>query len=131
MKMNQLEAMSEARLLQHLTRGDKIGGVETELRVLAAARRPFTVTFAVQSHANSNHRLDADFFCRTNGLLKLFEFLDDDDDQFSEFATEQRNPNEGFVLVTVANDQTLRVLVHRERGDQFRFAAGFESEVKL
>src|SRR5437660_3346584 len=37
-KMNQLEAMSEARFLQHLAGGNEIGRVEAELGVLAAAR---------------------------------------------------------------------------------------------
>ena len=43
----------------------------------------------------------------------------------------QRDADEGAILVAVANDQALRVLVHGERRDQFRFAAGFESEMKL
>ena len=34
-------------------------------------------------------------------------------------------------FVAVANDEALRVLVHGERGDQFRFAASFETEMKL
>src|SRR5439155_23954789 len=47
------------------------------------------------------------------------------------FAPEQRNTNESRIFVPVADDQAFRVLVHGERGDQFRFAAGFQSEVKL
>src|SRR6266571_2329639 len=88
MKMNQLETMSETRVLQHLAGGE-------------------------------------------DRLLELFQFLDDDDNQFPKFAAEQCDSNKRLVLVTVANNQTLRVLVHRERGDKFRFAAGFESEMKL
>ena len=43
----------------------------------------------------------------------------------------KRDANEGAILVTVANDQALRILVHGQRGDQFRFAAGFETKMKL
>ena len=68
---------------------------------------------------------------RANRLLELLEFFDHDDDRLAELAAEQRDANEGAILVAVADDEALRVLVHRERGDQFRFAARFESEMKL
>ena len=54
MEMNELETMREPGRLQHFARGDETGGVETELRVLAAARRPFAGAFAVQTDANSD-----------------------------------------------------------------------------
>jgi hypothetical protein len=47
MKMNELETMPEASRFQHLTRRDEAGGIEPELCVLAAARRPFAGAFAV------------------------------------------------------------------------------------
>ena len=72
--------MREPCLFQHLAGGDEIGGVEAELRVLTAARRPFAGTFAVQPDSNPNHRFDANFFCGADGLLELFEFLNNDDD---------------------------------------------------
>ena len=66
-----------------------------------------------------------------DGLLQLLEFLDHDDDRLAELAAEQGDADESAVLVAVADDQALGVLVHRERGDQFRFAARFESEMKF
>ena len=36
--MEQLEAMRQSRGFQHFARGDEAGGIESELRVLAAAR---------------------------------------------------------------------------------------------
>ena len=42
-----------------------------------------------------------------------------------------RDADESAVLVAVADDQALRVLVHRQRGDQLRLAARFEAEMKL
>ena len=48
--------------------------------------RPFAGAFAVQTHANSDVRFDADFLCGANGLLELLEFLDDDDDRLAELA---------------------------------------------
>ena len=42
-----------------------------------------------------------------------------------------RGANEVAVLVAVADDEALGVLVHRESGEQLRFAARFETEMKL
>ena len=85
----------------------------------------------MQTDPDADHRFDTDFFGRFDRLLELFEFLDHNDNLFAEFAAEQRNANERFVFVTVANDQALRIFVHRERSDQLRFTAGLESEMKL
>ena len=105
--------------------------LKPKLRVLAAARRPFARAFAVQPHANADVRLDAHLLRDPQRLLQLLEFFDDDDDRLAEPAAEHGGANEGAVLVAVADDEALRVFVHRERGDQLRFAAGFETEMKL
>ena len=88
-EMNELETMRQTGLFQHLARRDEVGGIETELRVLAAARRPFARAFAVKPHANADARLDANFFRSANRLLELLEFFDHDDDRLAELAAEQ------------------------------------------
>ena len=52
-------------------------------------------------------------------------------DLLAELAAEQRDADERAVLVAVADDEALGILVHRQRGDQFRLASGFETEMKL
>ena len=131
MEVNQFKAMPQACGLQHFARGDETCGIETELRVLAPARRPFARAFAVKADANADVRFHADFLCRADRLLKLFEFLGNDDHLFAELAAKQRDADEGRVFVAIANDETFGVLVHRQRSDQFRLASGFETEVKL
>src|SRR6266852_506890 len=131
MKMNELEAMREASFFQHLTRSDQIGCVQAKLGVLAATRRPFAGAFAVQPDTNPDQWLDADFFRSANGLLELLKFFDNDYSFFAELAPEQRDANKRGVLVAVADDQALGVFVHRERRDELRFAARFQTEMKL
>src|SRR5438034_6715940 len=123
--------MGEPGFFQHLAGSDQTGCVETELGVLAAAGRPFARAFGMEAHPNSDQWLDAHFFCRTNSLLKLLEFLRNNDDRFIKLATEERNPNKSRILVAVANDQTLRVLMHGKRCNQFRFTARFETKMEL
>ena len=62
--------------------------LEPELRVLAAARRPFARAFAVQPHPDADQRLDAHLLGDPQRLLQLLEFLDDDDDRLAEAAAE-------------------------------------------
>src|SRR5437870_6802165 len=107
--MNQLEAMREARLFQHLAGVDEIGRVETELRVLTATGRPFAGTFAVKPDANADHRFDPDFVCGPDGLLEFLEFFNDDDNQLREFATGERDTNKSGILVSVADDEAVGV----------------------
>ena len=130
-KWTSLRQCASPAALQHFARRHQAGGIETELRVLTAARRPFSRALAVKPHTNADVRLDANFLGRANRLLEFLEFLDHDDDGLAELATEQRDANESAVLVAVADDEALRVLVHRERSDQFRFAARFETEMKF
>src|ERR1700730_5007208 len=94
MKMNELEAMREARVFQHLAGGDQTSRVETELRVLTSAGRPFARTFAMQADANADDRLDADFFRGLDGLLELLEFFNNDNAHLANIATQKRNSNE-------------------------------------
>src|SRR6266508_1292214 len=123
--------MREASRLQHFARGNETCCIETELRVLAATRRPFSRAFAVKTHPNSDVRFHADFLCCADCLLQLFEFLGNDDYLFTELATEQRDADKRCVFVAIANNETLGILVHRQRGDQFRLTSGFETKMKL
>src|SRR5262249_29701351 len=121
-KMDELEAMREACGLQHFARRDETRGIETKFRILTTAWRPFARALTVKTYANSDVRLDADFFCRPNRLLQFFQFFGNDDHLLAELATKQRDPDERSILVTVANDQTLCVLMHRQRRNQLRLA---------
>src|SRR5437868_6617541 len=131
MEMNQLEAMAKIGGFQHLAGRDQARCIQSKLRVLAAARRPFARPFAVKTNADSDHRLETNFFRSADRLFQLFQFFDHNDNALAELAAEQRDPNKGAVLVTVADDQALRVLVHGERCDQLRFASRFQTKMKF
>src|SRR5437773_9580401 len=85
----------------------------------------------MEAHPNSDQWLDAHFLRRTNSLFELLEFLRNNDDRFVKLAAEERNPNKSRILVAVANDQTLRVLMHGKRCNQFRLTARFEIKMEL
>src|SRR5436309_3414048 len=108
--MKQLEAVRQPGILQHLTRSNQIGGVETEFGVLAAARRPFACAFAIQTSTNTNVGFEADLLRCANDLLQLFEFFRDDNNRLAKFAAKQCNANKSGIFIAVADDQALRVL---------------------
>ena len=59
------------------------------------------------------------------------QFFRDDDDRFAKFAAKQRDANESGIFVAVADDQALVVFLHGKCGNQLRFAARLEPEMKL
>src|SRR5581483_7883771 len=130
-KVDEFEAMREARGLQHSAGGYETCSIEAEFCVLAAAGCPFAGTFAVKTYPNTNMRFHANFLRGADCLLQLFELFGDDDHFFAKLAAEQRDTDERRVFVTIANDETFGVLMHRQRGDQFRFASSFEAKMKL
>src|SRR5262249_2868819 len=130
-EMKKFEAMRQAGILQHLAGGDEIGCVETELRVLAAARGPFAGAFAVQASANSNVRLDHNLLRGANDLLNLFQLFCDNDNRLPQFAAKQGYANESRILVAIADNQTLGIFLHRKSRNELRFTACFESKMKL
>src|SRR5437016_974033 len=123
--------MREACSLQHFTRRDEACRIKTEFRVLATAGRPFTSAFAIKTYTNADVRFDANFLCGANRLLKLFEFFCNDHDFLAQFAPKQRDPDEGFVFVAVANDKAFGVFMHGQRSDQLWFASSFKAKMKL
>src|SRR5215475_6895824 len=129
--MDEFETMREACGLQHFTCGNEACRIETEFCVFAAARRPFARAFTVKTHANANMGLHADFFRRADRLLQLFELLSNDDYLLIELAAKQRDTDKSRVFVTIANDETLGVLMHRQRGNQFGLASSFKTKMKL
>src|SRR4029453_4591638 len=130
MEMKQLEARHKPGLFQHLTGCNEVGCIETEFRVLATARRPFARPFAMQAHTNADVWLDPNFVRSANDLLELLQLFSNNDDRFAKFTSHKGNANKSRIFVAVTNNQALGVLVHGERGDQFRFAARFETKMK-
>src|SRR4029077_1336030 len=76
-EVNQFERVRKSGGLQHFTGGKEAGRIKTKLRVLACAGGPFAGAFAVKADADSNHRLDADFFRSADRGLELLDFLND------------------------------------------------------
>src|ERR1041385_2959246 len=131
MEVYELETVGESLRLEHLTRHHQIRRAQAKLCILASARRPFPRALAVQSHANPDVRLDSHLCRDAQRLFELLEFLDHDDDRFAEPASEHGSADKRAILVTITDNKTLGILMHRERGDQFRLAPRLEPEMKF
>src|SRR5437762_13957180 len=107
--------MRQARGLQYFARGDETCGIETELRVLASARGPFARAFAVKADANADVRFHADFICRADLLLDLFELFVNDVHLLVVLSSKHLDADERRLLITVANDDAFRILMHCQR----------------
>src|SRR5438552_16844721 len=129
--MNQFQTMGQAFRFQHLTRRHQADSVQSKFGVLPSARSPFSGSFAVETDGASDRGLDPDIFRGANSLLQLLQLLGHKNRLFAEFAPEESDADEGWIFVTVANNEALRILVHGERGDQLGFASGFQTKMEL
>ena len=130
MEMQQLETMAEVFRLQHLRRLQQFGRAQAELGVFAAAAGPAARAPAHQPRADAEQRFDIELFGNRNDMPQLLQFLDDQDDHFTQLDAEHRHLDELRVLVTIANNQTADLILQRQAGQQFWFAADFEAEIK-
>ena len=62
-------------------------------------------------------------------LPQFLQFFDDHDDRFAQLDAEHGHFDELRVLVAVADDQAAHLVLQRQAGEQFRFAADFQPEV--
>ena len=129
-KMNELERVGQPLPSQHLTCRDQFRRAHAKLRVLTAAGRPLSGAFRGEPHANSDHRFDADFLRDAQYFPQFLNLLHHHDDFLPQLAPQQAVLDEERILVAVANDQALRVAVHRQRGDQLRLAPRLDSKMK-
>ena len=60
---------------------------------------------------------------------QLLQFFHHHDDVLAQLDAHQRHPDENRVLVTVANNQAGLLILQRQAGEQFRFAAHFQTEI--
>src|SRR5437899_3894543 len=109
--------MRQPFALQHLAGGKEIDGIESELRVLSSTGGPFARAFTGQTDTNANEWFNPNFLGGPNGLLQFFQLRNYDDDLFVQFAPQQGDTNKSRILIAIANNQTLRVLVHGQGCD--------------
>ena len=130
-EMDQLETMPKVLRLQQFRRRENLRRAQSELRVLAAALRPFARALAQQPRADADEWFNTELFGHGNDLPQLLEFLHDHDDLLAELGAEQCHLDELSVLVAVADDEAAHLVLERESCEEFRLAADFEAEIKL
>ena len=129
--MHELEAVRKIVLLEVIAARDEFRRGQAELRVLAAARGPFARSARVQTHAETDERLDVHLAGNFHDLPQFLDLLDDQDNLLAKLAAQERVLDEDGVLVAVANDDAFRVTVDRQRSEEFRLAAAFQAEMKI
>src|SRR5205085_5812248 len=129
--MNQFQTMGQALRFQHLARRHQADSIESKFGVLPSARSPFPGPFAAKTDADSDQRLETHFFRRPNRLLQFLQLLDHKNHLFAEFAPKESDADEGWIFVTVANNEALRIFMHGERSDQLGLASGFQTKMEF
>ena len=131
MEVNQLDPIELVRGAQLVDGGHEVGGIETELGLLAAALLPPAEAARRELDADARGRRDAQLLRDLEQHVDLAQLLDDDEDLMAELLAHEREAHELFVLVAVADDQMVGVLGEPQHRLQLRLAAALEADAVL
>src|SRR5262245_37682623 len=130
MKVQEFETMRKILRLEHLRRHKQLGGAQAELGVFPAAFRPSPAPLAQQTRAHPDKRLDTELLGNIDDLAQFLEFLDHHDHFFSQLGSQKRDPDEIRVLVSVTNNQTAKLALQGQPGEELGLAPNLQAEIK-
>ena len=123
-----LSTSSRPRFAQLVDHANELARAESELRLLATALRPSSVSLGGELDAHAGLRRDAHFVRDAQQHIELAFLLDDDEHFVAELLAHEGEAHELLVLVAVADDQVVRRLAEREHRLQLRLAAAFDAD---
>ena len=85
----------------------------------------------LQPHAQTHQRLHVHLAGNLDDLAQFLDLLDDHDDLLAELAAKECGLDVNSVLVTVADDDAIRVTVDRDGSEKLRLAAALQPEMKF
>ena len=129
MKMDQADAILDVLLLGNFQSFHQFDRAQAEFGVFAAGGSPAARSGADQLDAQADVRPDVEFLGDADDGFQFRQPFDHDEYFFAQLLTHQRQPDERFVLVAVADQQGFRIVHDGEDGMQFRFGTGFQSDV--
>ncbi len=127
-KVNQLEDVEPAFLLQPVDEPHQLRRAEAELRLLATTLCPASGAFGVELDAHPGSRRDAELVGDLEQDVHLAQLLEHNEDLMPELLTHQGEAHELLVLVAVAHDHVISVLGESEYGLKLRLAPALQAD---
>ena len=131
MKVYQAQRLGELGGAEFFDRKQDFRGVEAEFGVVARGRCPAPLAAGLQLGAKPDHGFYPGFLGNADDIVEFGELFDDDDDLLAEFTAQEREADVVVVLVAVADDQSLRTLVHGEGDHQLGLRTGLEAIIEV
>ena len=131
MEMDQLQALFHVFLFEEIERFEQLAGCQAELAGVSPALFPFATSGGSELDAYPNIGAYTELFGDLRDKLQLIQFFYNEEDTFAHLLCQQGKLNVAFVLVSVADNQGIGIRVHGNHGMQFRFGAGFKTEIEF
>ena len=131
MVMEQTEAVEHVRGFEFIDDMDEFGGIEPEDAAVAAGFGPLSACAGGKFHADADHGFDLELAAAFDDGGDFTGHFHDHDALDAEFGCIKREVDEFFILVAVADETSLMVGHGSDGGDEFGFAAGFETVVEF
>jgi len=104
-EVEEVEAVAELHLVEHVEGHEEFGGVKSELGGVAAAFAPLAAAVGGELDAYAEVGAYAEAACGVGDDLELGQFLDDEEDALAHLLCQEGEFDEVLVLVAVADDE--------------------------
>ena len=127
-KVQELQAVEHVALLELVDDVHDLRGRQAELGAIAGRGGPPAHALAAQLRAHAEARTDVELLGRDEGVIELFDALEDDQHLVVEALRDERRLDVRQVLVTVAEDEAVFVFHRGERDQQLGLRPGLEAK---
>ena len=129
MEVEQLQVVEQVGLLQGLDRGEEFGDGQAKFRLGADGAAPASGAAAGELGSDPDKGCGAQLLAGLDDPFDLVGLLDHDHRLAAEASGEDGRLDVALILVAVADQQRLGVIHQGEGDQQFRLAAGLQTEV--
>ncbi len=127
--MDELDAVQKRFLLGDFQSIHQLHGVQSEFGMFPPGGGPAPGAGADQLDPEPDVGLHSHFLGDADDEVQFVQFLDDHKDFFPQFLAHQGEPDEGLILVPVADEEGVGVVHNRQDGVQLRLGTGFQTDV--
>ena len=131
MVMEQTQTVEHFGFLELVHDAHEFGGIEAEHAAVAARFGPLSAGPGGKFHADADHRLDAEFPAPFDDDRHFAGHFHDEDALDAQLGGIKREIDEFLILVTVADETGFMVGHGADGGNEFGFAAGFETMMEF
>ena len=131
MEMDQLQAILHIFLFQKIERFQQLTGSQAEFAGITTAIFPFATSRRSQLDADTYIGAHIELFRHLGYQAQFVHFLHHQEDAFSHLLCQQSQFNIALILISVTDNQRIRVRVYSNHRMELRLGTGFQPQIEF